>query len=167
MVPTDAPIEILLVEDNVADTRLLQQFCRKNIELPLRWRIIEDGEAALAFLQQQGSSADAPQPQVIILDLGLPKRSGWDILATIRAMPGLRSIPVVILAGFLSRGEQEQRDRLKPTLYLQKPATLEGYQRVVTHIKNLLIHTAGNFASFFILELGFNSESLRLHESSI
>jgi two-component system, chemotaxis family, response regulator Rcp1 len=92
----------------------------------------------VAFLEQQGQYEGAPQPQVIILDIGLPKRSGWEILAAIRATPALSSIPVVILSGVLSQEDEAMRAQLKPTLCLTKPTTLAGLQRLAQSIDALL-----------------------------
>src|SRR5262245_59049470 len=105
--------------------------------MPPRWIFVRDGEEALAFLKQQGQYAGAPRPRVIILDIGLPKRSGWEILAAIRATPALSSIPVVMLSGVLSQYGEAQRDRLKPALCLMKPTTLEGLRRVAKNIEAL------------------------------
>jgi chemotaxis family two-component system response regulator Rcp1 len=134
-------LDILLVEDNLEDAEMLCLFCRKTLPVPPRWIFVRDGEEALAFLEQQGRYEGTSRPRVIILDIGLPKRSGWEILAAIRARPALNSIPVVILSGILSKSDEAQRDQLKPALCLTKPTTLTGYQHVATHIEALLRQT--------------------------
>jgi chemotaxis family two-component system response regulator Rcp1 len=138
MESTTSQLDILLVEDDLVDAGLLKRFCRDTLPVPPRWMTVRDGDEALAFLEQQGRYAGAPRPRVIILDIGLPKRSGWEILAAIRAKPALSSIPVVILSGLLSQYGETQRDRLKPTLCLTKPTTLAGLQRVAKSIEALL-----------------------------
>jgi len=134
----NSQLDILLVEDNVEDAEILRLFCCKIMPVPPRWILMHDGDEALPFLEQQGRYEGTSRPRVIILDIGLPKRSGWEILAGIRATPVLSSIPVVILAGVLSKDDDAQRDRLKPALYLTKPTTLTGYQRVAQSIEALL-----------------------------
>src|SRR5262245_21407330 len=137
MEPADAQSNILLVEDNLADAELLQQFYRTTMHVRSGWILVQDGEEALAFLEQRGRYEGALRPQVIILDIVLPKRSRWEILAAIRARPALSAIPVIILAGFLSPEDQAQCEQLKPTMCFQKPCTLESYEHVVKSIEAL------------------------------
>ena len=85
---SDQPRDILLAEDNPADVSLLRTAFREYGQLPCRIHSVYDGEAALAFLQQQGVYAGMPRPHLTILDIGLPKLGGWKVLKTLRATPG-------------------------------------------------------------------------------
>jgi two-component system, chemotaxis family, response regulator Rcp1 len=132
---------VLLVEDNPEDASTLQRSFRQHLPVPYQFNIVPDGEAALAFLQQQGAYAHAPRPHLIILDIGLPTQDGWEVLAAIRATPSLSTIPVVMLAGVLSGWDKKQRDALHPPLCLVKPFPLKGYQGLVETIGALLNST--------------------------
>jgi CheY-like chemotaxis protein len=89
-------VEILLVEDNPGDVRLTQEvFKETNISNNLS--VVGDGVDALAFLRREGSYADAVRPDIMLLDLNLPRKSGRDVLAEIKGDPALRNIPIVVL----------------------------------------------------------------------
>jgi CheY-like chemotaxis protein len=90
------PIEILLVEDNLGDVRLIQESL-KDLKLLNRLSVVHDGEEALAFLHRQGKYAEMPSPDLVLLDLNLPKKDGREVLAEIKSDVKLRRIPVVIL----------------------------------------------------------------------
>jgi len=90
------PIEILLVEDSADDADLMKVALLEGT-LPLRVNWVEDGEQALQFLHQEGDYLGAPQPDLILLDLRLPRKNGQEVLEEIRRDPKLRSIPVVVL----------------------------------------------------------------------
>jgi two-component system response regulator len=98
--PAKRQIELLLVEDNPADVKLLQK-CLHNVTVPYHLSVVSDGEAALAFLARHAPYTRAPSPALLLLDIHLPKKSGWDVLAWVRAQPSLRSLPVVMLTGIL------------------------------------------------------------------
>ena len=90
------PIEILMVEDNPGDVRLAVEALREG-KVRNHMHTVEDGEEALAFLRRQGQYAEAPRPDLILLDLNLPRKNGQEVLAEIKEDPDLRRIPVVIL----------------------------------------------------------------------
>jgi two-component system, chemotaxis family, response regulator Rcp1 len=90
-------IEILLVEDNPGDVRLAQEGLRQS-KVPNHLSVARDGEQALQILQRKGVHADAPRPQLVLLDINLPKRSGFEVLAELKADRELRGIPVLILS---------------------------------------------------------------------
>src|SRR6185369_2237804 len=102
--PMDGFVEILLVEDNPADVNMLQEsFLESKVANELH--VVDDGEAALDFLHKRGEFATAPHPDLILLDLGLPKINGLEVLAEIKADPDLRHIPVIILTN--SKAEED------------------------------------------------------------
>ena len=91
-----SPIEILLVEDNPADVRLTQEALKEG-KVRNNLHHVSDGEEALAYLRREGTYARAVRPDIVLLDLNLPKRDGREVLADIKADPELRRIPVVVL----------------------------------------------------------------------
>jgi len=105
---------------------------------------VGDGEAALAFLEQQGLYAGMPRPALLILDIGLPKLGGWQVLKTLRATPGLAPLPVVMLTGAMMEGDAAHREVLRPLGYFVKPLFLGEYQPLVEEIEQLLHTIAGN-----------------------
>jgi chemotaxis family two-component system response regulator Rcp1 len=138
MEPPERRIEILLVEDNPGDVALLQESFLEYVNVRHQLTLVNDGEAALAFLRQQNAFANAPRPHLILLDIGLPKRDGWEVLAAIRATPSLAEIPVVILTGILTPVDEEQRATLRPTLCLLKPRALDGYENLTKSIEEVM-----------------------------
>jgi len=98
------PIEILLVEDNPGDVRLTKEALEDGKVLN-KLHTVEDGIEALAFLKQEGKYADAPRPELILLDLNLPKKDGRDVLAEIKGNGDLKRIPVIVLT--TSRSEED------------------------------------------------------------
>ena len=92
------PIEILLVEDNPGDARLTYEALRE-AQLSHRLQLVTDGEAALAYLRREGCYAQAVRPDLVLLDLHLPRKSGWEVVAEMRRDDRLRELPVAILAG--------------------------------------------------------------------
>jgi len=127
-------IEILLVEDNPGDVRLTTEALREARALN-QLHVAIDGVEALAFLRREGRHTAAPRPDLILLDLNLPKKSGREVLAEIKADTRLRHIPVVILT--TSQAEQDIREsyRLQANAYVTKPVDLEQFFKVVQAIQ--------------------------------
>lgn len=96
MVPED-PIDILLVEDNPADAHLTDEGLSQG-DVPYELTVVEDGQAALAYLRQEGEYRDATRPDLVLLDLNLPRLSGYDVLKRVKRDEALREIPIVILS---------------------------------------------------------------------
>jgi chemotaxis family two-component system response regulator Rcp1 len=127
--------EILLVEDNPGDVRLTQEAFKEGKVLN-NLHVVEDGVEAMAFLRQEGQCADAPRPDVILLDLNLPRKDGREVLAEVKNDPGLRRIPVVILTV-----SQDEQDILKTydshaNCYITKPVNLDRFLTVVKSIED-------------------------------
>jgi chemotaxis family two-component system response regulator Rcp1 len=95
----------------------------------------------LAFLRQAGSYAAAPRPQLVILDIGLPIRDGWQVLAILRATPALATLPVVMLTGVIRLRDEEQRTALQPLACFEKPTQLEEYIGLVAELEKLMMTT--------------------------
>ena len=132
-------IDILLVEDSPGDARLAQEALRDG-KLGNRIFHVEDGEEAMAFLRKEGAHADAPHPDLILLDLNLPRKDGREVLAEIKGDEDLRRIPVVILT--ISK---EERDVMKTydlhaNCYITKPIDLEQFMTVVKSIEDFWLH---------------------------
>lgn len=127
------PVEILLVEDNPADVRLTREALR-DAKVANTLHVVEDGEAAVQFLRRQGRYAGAPRPDVILLDLNLPRRSGHEILADVKNDPELRSIPIVVLTTSQAEEDILTAYRLHANCYISKPVDLVQLTKVVRAI---------------------------------
>ena len=129
------PIEILLVEDNPGDVRLTKEALRE-AKLSTRMHVAYDGVDALAFLRREGVYAEMPRPDLILLDLNLPKKGGREVLAEIKADEHLRRIPVVILT--TSQAEQDiiETYNLHANAYVNKPVDLDQFAKVVKSIED-------------------------------
>ena len=129
------PIEILLVEDSPIDTELTVEALRE-AKMRNHLNTVEDGVQALAFLRRQGQFANAPRPDLIMLDLNLPRRDGREVLAEIKADQDLRTIPVVVLT--TSRAEQDvlRAYNLHANCYITKPVDFEQFLDVVRSIES-------------------------------
>jgi len=127
-------IEILLVEDNPADIRLAQE-AFKDAKVHNVLYTVGDGVEALAFLRQEGQYADAARPDLILLDLNLPKKDGREVLAEIKADEHLKLIPVVILT--VSKDEEDilKTYNLHANCYITKPIDFEQFMKVVKSIE--------------------------------
>jgi chemotaxis family two-component system response regulator Rcp1 len=128
-------IEILLVEDNPGDIVLTQEALREG-KMHTNLSVASDGEAALAHLRREGDKAHAPRPDLILLDLNLPRLSGREVLAAIKADDHLRRIPVVVLTS--SQAEQDilASYDLNANCYISKPVDLEQFIKVVKSIED-------------------------------
>jgi CheY-like chemotaxis protein len=127
-------IEILLVEDNPGDARLAKEALKDaKVRNNLHW--VEDGVEAIAFLRREGKYADAPRPDVILLDLNLPKKDGREVLAEVKEDGDLRRIPVVILT--VSDAEEDiiKTYNLHANCYIRKPLDLDRFIEVVKAIE--------------------------------
>jgi CheY-like chemotaxis protein len=129
------PVEILLVEDNPGDVRLTIEALRDS-KVHNQLNVARDGVEALAFLHREGAFVDAVRPDLILLDLNLPRKDGREVLAEIKADPALRTIPVVILT--TSRAEQDvlRSYELQANCYITKPVDLEQFMTVVKSIED-------------------------------
>jgi two-component system, chemotaxis family, response regulator Rcp1 len=118
------PIEILLVEDNAADVRFFREALHM-AGIRHQLSVVTNGEDALAFLHRHGHYRSAPRPEVIVLDLKLPRVSGHAILGAIRVDPELRSIPVVVLTSSYASRDLERSYDLEADHYVTKPVGLD------------------------------------------
>ncbi|MBM80600.1 MAG: response regulator [Planctomycetaceae bacterium] len=129
------PMEILLVEDSLTSARLTMGVLKKgDVQHRLTW--ITNGEEALEFLYQNGKFNRAPRPDLILLDLGLPKKDGREVLRDIKADENLKSIPVVILTASTNPDDIEASEQLEVEKYLTKPVDLEKFLWLVRELKD-------------------------------
>ena len=128
-----APVEILLVEDNPADVRLTQEALKEGkVYNNLHWA--KDGVEALEFLHRKGKYAGAPRPDIILLDLNLPKKDGREVLQDIKNDDKLKRIPVVILTTSKAEEDVLKSYDLHANCYVTKPVDLEKFITVVQSI---------------------------------
>ncbi len=129
------PIDILLVEDSKADVRLTRE-ALKDSKLKINLDVVYDGEEALAFLKKQGKYKDALKPDLILLDLNLPKKEGKEVLREIKIDKDFKRIPVVILT--VSKDEEDimKTYELGANCFITKPVDLEQFIKVVKSIEN-------------------------------
>ena len=129
------PIEILLVDDNPGDIRLTQEALKESKVLN-NIHIVEDGLEALEFLRKEGRFKNVITPDIILLDLNLPKRNGREVLAEIKNDDFLKKIPVVILT--ISRAEEDilKSYRLHANCYITKPVDMDQFIKIVRSIEN-------------------------------
>jgi two-component system, chemotaxis family, response regulator Rcp1 len=129
------PVEILLVEDNPGDAELTAEALRHG-KVYNQMHVVEDGEAALAFLRRQGPYADVPRPDVILLDLNLPRKDGREVLAEIKTDEELKQIPVIILTTSEAEEDILRAYNLAVNCYITKPVDLDQFIKVVKAIED-------------------------------
>jgi two-component system, chemotaxis family, response regulator Rcp1 len=127
------PLEVLLVEDSPGDIRLTQE-ALKDAKVHINLRVARDGIDAMAFLKREGEYAAAPRPDLILLDLNLPRKDGREVLKEIKENPELKSIPVVILTTSASEADILRSYLLHANCYITKPVNLDGFLTVVKSI---------------------------------
>jgi two-component system, chemotaxis family, response regulator Rcp1 len=131
---TDAgAIEVLLVEDSPGDVRLTRE-AFKDAKVHINLRVAADGTEAMAFLKREGEYANVPRPDLILLDLNLPRKDGREVLAEIKDSAALKTIPVVILTTSASEEDILRSYQLHANCYITKPVNLDGFLTVVKSI---------------------------------
>ncbi|WP_287587152.1 response regulator [Candidatus Borrarchaeum sp.] len=128
-------IDILLVEDNPGDVRLTIESL-KEAKLLNKLHISSDGEEAMAFLRREREFKDAPRPDLILLDLNLPRKDGREVLAEIKEDSDLKQIPVVILTTSNSCEDIQETYNSYANCYIKKPVVLDEFIKVVMSIEN-------------------------------
>jgi CheY-like chemotaxis protein len=126
-------IEVLLVEDSPGDVRLTRE-AFKDAKMHVNLHVASDGAEAMAFLGREGKYANVPRPDLILLDLNLPKKDGREVLEEIKESPTLKTIPVVILTTSASGADIQQSYQRHANCYITKPVDLEGFLKVVKSI---------------------------------
>ena len=136
--PENRPIEILLVEDDPGDV-LMTREAFEDYKIANQLSVVSNGEDAIAFLRRQGRFADAPTPDLVLLDLNLPRRNGREVLADIKSDPELRRIPVVILTTSDAEEDVIAAYDLHANAYVRKPVDFEQFVSAVRAIDDFFI----------------------------
>ncbi len=126
-------IDILLVEDNPGDVRLTREVLKEG-KLRNNLFVCGDGEDALDFLHRRGKRANAVRPDLVLLDLNLPRKSGQEVLAVVKEDPDLRSIPIVVLTTSEAERDVLQSYNLHANCYITKPVDLMQFMKIVNYI---------------------------------
>jgi CheY-like chemotaxis protein len=137
----EQPVEVLLVEDNPADARLTLTALR-DAGSPSEVHVVTDGEEALAFLKREGKHVDAARPDLVFLDLSLPRVDGYQVLEAMKADPSLRRIPVVVVSGSRSEVDIARAYDDQISAYLIKPPGVNEYFAAIRSLKELWFHAA-------------------------
>jgi CheY-like chemotaxis protein len=129
------PVQILLVEDSAADVRLTQEALR-DAKVVNNVHVVRDGDQAIDFLRRSGDHHEAPRPDLIILDLNLPRRDGKEVLAELKNDQSLKAIPVAVLTSSSAERDIVESYNLGANCYLTKPVDLEQFLKVVAQIES-------------------------------
>ncbi len=129
----DRPIEILLVEDNPADVELAQRTLLDS-QFSLNIEVARDGQAAMNVLRREGEHAAAPRPDLVLLDLNMPRKNGREVMAEMNADPNLKEIPIMILTSTQAEQDLLQYENYDPSRYCNKPLDLDRFNRILEHL---------------------------------
>jgi two-component system, chemotaxis family, response regulator Rcp1 len=135
------PVQILLVEDSPADVRLIREAMREST-IVHEFHVAPDGIEAMAYLWRTGPYQGAPRPQMIILDLNMPRRDGRQVLSDIKADPNLRRIPVVVMSSSGSDEDIVRAYDAHANCYIRKPIDFSQFRDVVRQIEGFWLSAA-------------------------
>jgi len=137
---TARPVQILIVEDNPADARLVREVMRDSKILnEIHW--VPDGVEALAFLHRQGKYAGAPRPSLMFLDLNMPRKDGREVLREVKADPELRRIPVVVMTSSQTEEDIARAYDQHANCYVRKPIDFDQFHQVIKTLENFWFST--------------------------
>ncbi len=139
--PDDTPIDILLVEDSDTDA-LFATEAFSECRLAHRFHVVEDGVKAITFLRREAPYSASPRPHLILLDLNLPKKNGFEVLAEIKADESLRMIPVIVLTSSSADNDVLRSYQLHANAYVTKPPGLDSYAETVASIERFWFSSA-------------------------
>lgn len=134
------PIEILLIEDNLGDNRLTEEVF-KEAEVPNHIQLITNGVEAMKFLNQENEYADCKRPDLILLDLNIPKKDGREILAEVKMNPKLKCIPVIVLTTSQSEWDVKSTYEHYANAYITKPIDLNEFINVIKSVEKYWLTT--------------------------
>jgi CheY-like chemotaxis protein len=136
--PAGQPIEVLLVEDDPGDVLLIQEAFEFN-KVHNNLSIVADGEQALAYLRREGQYAGAARPDLVLLDLNLPRKDGREVLAEAKGDPSLRTIPIVVLTTSEAEEDVLRSYHLHANAYVTKPVDFERFVAIVRQIDDFFV----------------------------
>lgn len=128
------PLSVLLVEDDPGDVVIAQEALRAS-KLQSRLNVVSDGNAAMAYLRRQNGYADAQRPDLILLDLNLPKKNGSEVLAELKSDPELARIPVIVLTSSTAEVDIHRSYDLHANAYVTKPVAFDGFFAALRQIQ--------------------------------
>jgi chemotaxis family two-component system response regulator Rcp1 len=134
------PFEILLVEDNLGDVYLLRM-ALETVRIPVHLTVVTDGEEAIRHVSQEKGAVPS-QPDLILLDLSLPKKSGYEVLAAVRAHPATSCVPVIILSSSDASKDIRHAYELHANGYIRKPSDIDDLKNIITGIENFWLSVA-------------------------
>jgi chemotaxis family two-component system response regulator Rcp1 len=134
-------LKILLAEDNYGDANIAYMMLKKS-KASFELTRVTDGEDVMDFLKKQGVYHSEPNPDLILLDLNLPKKSGFEVLNEIKADSKLQKIPVMVLTGSADEADHKKAHESKADFYLVKPVSLEEYSGLIQHIEEIWLKRA-------------------------
>jgi len=134
------PVELLLVEDNPGDVRLTQEALKEG-SLPVHLSVARDGVEALDFLRHRAPFDDSPTPDLILLDLNLPRKNGREVLSEIKNDPLLKRIPVLVMTTSRADQDIQKAYSLNANCYITKPMDLDEFLRIVKSIEDFWLKT--------------------------
>ncbi|MXR50642.1 response regulator [Halovenus sp. WSH3] len=129
------PIEILLAEDNPGDVKLTRKALDQG-DLLNNLHVVNDGVEAMKFLKSEGEYADTPMPDLLLLDLNMPKKDGRQVMEDMEADPELSRIPVVVLTSSEAEEDVVRSYELSANAYLTKPVDFDGFVEIIGHLEN-------------------------------
>ena len=132
---------ILLVEDNPADILLTREAFKEG-SIPHEMNAVNDGVEAISYLKRAGKYADAVRPDLILLDINLPKKNGFEVLTEIKQDPDLKHIPAIVLSTSGSKHDIRRAYELHANCYLVKPVELDDFLRVIRSLENFWFNVA-------------------------
>jgi chemotaxis family two-component system response regulator Rcp1 len=135
------PIEVLLVEDSPGDVRLTREALRE-ANTSVHLHVATDGVDAMAFLRREGSHARSPRPDLILLDLNLPRMDGREVLAKVKGDDDLKTIPTIILTTSEAEADIVKSYQLRANCYLSKPVQLDAFESLVKSINDFWLTKA-------------------------
>jgi chemotaxis family two-component system response regulator Rcp1 len=135
------PLEVLVIEDNPGDVRLLEEAFRE-LDANVSMHVARDGAEALDMVFQPAIASKHSYPDLILLDLNLPKVNGHDVLSRIKSDPATTQIPIIVLTSSRAESDVRRAYQAHANAYLKKPSTLDGLISAAQHIKNFWMDTA-------------------------
>jgi CheY-like chemotaxis protein len=136
--PAGQPIEVLLVEDDPGDVLLIREAFEYN-KVHNNLNVVSDGEQALAYLRRQGEHAEATRPDLVLLDLNLPRKDGREVLAEVKQDEDLRTIPIVVLTTSEAEEDVLKSYQLHANAYVTKPVDFERFVSIVRQIDDFFV----------------------------